>query len=1358
MQNNYLLKGKCCLLILLFLQSFAIRCIGQKARLFSSDRELSSSLIEDILQDHKGIIWIANDNGITKYDGAKFTHYNEQDGILNTYVRTAYEDSKKNLYFGFFNGLQIYNRSTDSFTEIPLILAHEEVFAAHVLCMLERKDGSLLVGTSGHGLFKIYNEKGRLVARQQLDLIPSFFTSSLHEDKRGNLWVTTQDKGIFCLRRNGKINQYFNPKENIGINVNSICEDDLGNIYVGSLSQGLLKYNKDQNRFDIIKHKAVSPPPVKALMFHQDQILIGTDGQGMKAYDPANDEISDLNFQVFNFDFSKAKIHTIIVDRDNSIWLGLFQKGVAVIPSNGNNFQYIGYQSVNKNIIGSNYIMSLYKDSQDVLWVGTDSDGLYAIKQFGEQVKHYQGNGKVNSTPNTILTMFEDSQNTLWLGSFLTGLYRFDRNSQSFSHVSHILDENKSPIQRVFDIAEDNNKNVWIGTLGFGLYSMNLETGKVMNYGKPDNPWHPNDATNFLHNSWITCLLYSSTDDLYIGTTDGVSRLDLESKTFYSLNDLYPELARQNIQCLFQINTDELWIGTSQGLFHIGLEENYIKNYTQKEGLSGNIVCAIEKDNYNNLWISTNHGITELNRQDTTFVKYNYNDGLQGNEFSPRCSFKDSNGTLIFGGINGITYFEPNKIKYASKEIAVTITDFYIHDTPIKKGMMSGGYNIVDTSIMQAEHLDIAVKDNSFTIEFSAMEFINPERISYQYSLNNGEWISLQQGINNVTFNDLDPGTYQFRVKAKDFNIYSPEKKISITIHPLWYFSLWAKVIYVLVAVGIISLLTYYIRQWYRNRKEIQDHLYVEKINKAKLEFVSDIAHEIKTPISLIINPLKKLIATDSETSRQKTYSVIRRNTEIISYLINQLMDLWKIDQGKISLLFQKTDISNFIRSTSEIFEEQIHAKHISFQVKSNHDLPSLWIDQRFFDKIMHNLLSNAIKFTPDNGEITIFLSLEKNDDKEYLKIICYDTGIGLAESETVKIFDRFYQGTNNHLSTGTGIGLHLTKKIVELHHGSIIAENNANHIGCRFTITLPTGNGHLLPQQIIEDNRREEKVTTQPENPAPPLPPDLNPEGKVKPKTKKRVLVVDDNDEFRRYVCDELASEYHIKNCSNGKEALNITLTEKPDLIISDVVMDEMDGITFCKKVKQNINTNHIPVILLTAKSHVKDNLEGLGIGADVYISKPFNMEILKKTAESILKNRELLKNNFSGMQLQGDKLENVVLHSPDEKLMQKVMNAINNNLDNPNLNVEMIAAEVGISRVHLYRKIKEITNQSVREFVRNVRLKQASELLNTKNINVSEVAYATGFSSPSKFSTSFKDLYGVSPSAYIQTRKNEE
>ncbi|MDT0688767.1 two-component regulator propeller domain-containing protein [Salegentibacter sp. F188] len=1334
---------------------------AQSGRLFSTDSQLSSSLVNDVHQDSKGFIWIATEDGLNRYDGSKFTifkqNHEDSKSLLNNYVKEVFEDSKNRLYFGFFNGLQIYDHATEDFKEIPLLLENNDPFNAHVLCMLERKNGDVLVGTSGEGIFEI-NYSGSAPAAHNLpNLISSPFILKLFEDNEENLWIITQDQGIFKIDSRNRVRQYlFNEKYQN--NISTIIQDADQNIMVGSFIHGLLKYDKASDNFVPIS----STENISITSLHlskEDKILIGTDGEGLKTFFPSQQEMNETNINFPNYNFSKAKVHSIIEDKVGNLWLGLYHKGVMLIPARKNNFNYIGYQSIKNNIIGSSTVMSVFKDEDETLWVGTDGDGLYGISPRMKKKYHYLNDTKDSGNASTIMCIFEDSKNNLWIGTYLNGLAKLDKEKNQFDFVEGLRDEKKYHVNRVFSLTEDNDDRLWIGTMGSGLFSLNLTSNEVKNHNVINN----GGQKNALHNEWINCLLFSESEKLYIGTFDGLSILNLKTYSYVTEQGINDFLRGKIVYSLFEDKEKNLWIGTSEGLFLKPEGEEIKRKYTTEDGLPSNIISSIVSDKDNNLWISTSHGICKFIPKKNKFFNYFFNDGLQGNEFLKNASYA-SEEQLYFGSTNGVTYFDPSEIVEQRINPNVEITGFYLQDKTVKKGMKSGSYDIVEKAVIDADTFHLSHKDNDFSIEFSSLKFDNPERVKFLYRFDGGEWIKLQPGVNNVTFSDLQPNYYSFEVRADDQGYLSDIRRLGIIVHPPWYFSMWMKFLYTFLLIIFCYFILHQIRQRQKTRKRLQDYKQAKEINEAKLQFLTNISHDIKTPISLITNPLKKLILTDDNDKRQKSYRIMQRNSDRILQLIDQLIDARKLDKGQIELKFRQVELISFIQDIYSLFEDQVNEKNLRVKFCSEVEELNVWIDPKHFDKIIQNVLSNAVKFSPENGLIKILITTKNlgiaaaQSGTKYFHIIVKDDGVGINESEIEKIFERFYQ-VNNKLSRseGTGIGLHLTRSIAKLHYGTIYARNNRTGVGCKFIISIPLGRKHLKPEEI--EHKVEQKETFKPEKKKL-ISKNLKDEGDshTNNKNKPTIMVIDDNQDVRNYICQELQLQYNIISASNGKAALPIALKENPDLIVSDIVMPQMNGIKFCRKVKNNIKLNHIPIILLTGKTDDETKLKGLDIGADAYLAKPFNIEILKKTIKSLVRNRKILKNSFGGHQTHNDKIEKVQMKSADEKLIQRFMDVVSENLNSTDLNVEMIAQELGISRVHLYRKLKQLTNQSARELIRNIRLNQASELLVSKNISVSEVAYATGFSSVSKFSTSFKEFYGVTPTQYREDHLDKE
>ncbi|MAW93729.1 MULTISPECIES: two-component regulator propeller domain-containing protein [unclassified Leeuwenhoekiella] len=1339
---------------------FVLSVSAQNGRIFSSDSELSSSLINAIYQDHKGYIWIATEDGLNKYDGAKFVTYkkNAQDStsLLNNYVKSIFEDDKNNLYFGFFNGLQIYDHATDSFKQIPLSINEEYTYDAHVTNITQRKTGEILIGTSGRGVFRLQKNGDDFLAENLPEFLPTAFVDHIYQDSKHNLWFITPETGLFLVNQKNEITPFFQ-EGNTRASLSAIGEDEAGNIYAASYTQGLFKFNSNDSVFESI-------PNTKHLVIHslflnsENEMLVGTDGDGLFRFDPSTQTLSPYPIMVSSFDSSKSKVHDIVEDDSGNTWLGLYQKGVVLLPKKINNFNYIGYESSELDIIGSNCVMSVFKDSKDILWVGTDGDGLYAISPENKVIRHYKDQNYLGSKLNTVVSIFEDSRNTIWVGTYLNGLAKLEEDASQIQFISNLVDELGNPVKSIYTIVEDDRSNLWLGSMGSGLFKLNLETNAITacNVEIADGPEGP----KFFNNKWINNLLLDrSRRLLYVASYDGISKFDLEDQKFISYTNGIRKFDGEIIYTIHSDTEDNLWLGTANGLKKTDRVFKLLAHYTIEDGLPNNTICAIEQDSNQMLWVSTNHGISEFNPDKESFLNYYFNDGLQGNEFSKNASYLHQENQLIFGGMNGVTYFNPQTILDTEKQPEIYIIDVYLQNTPVRKGMKSGSYEILNKAIIEADTINLSYQDNSFSLEFSSMEYRNPNRISYAYSINDGPWINLSSGVNTVAFDNLEAGTYDFKLRAKDYDQFSEVRNFTAIIHPLWYLSATAKLIYFLLFLIVTAIVIYELKQRQKSRNRLREYQKSKQINEAKLQFLTNISHDIRTPLTMVINPLKKLLKNDADPVRRKSYETMMRNTDRIYHLANQLLDVRKIDSGQLELHFERIELVKYITDICAIFEDQIEAKEIQFEFKHQMDKLIAWVDPNYFDKIIQNLVANSLKFVSKGGSIKVVLDtisdLQNPDNPGFFEVSVIDNGIGIKKGMEKFVFDRFYQikGTPHHLE-GTGIGLNLTRSIAELHHGTIYAENNENDKGCKFVTRIPLGNAHLRPHQLYQSELKQET-----EKEAPAL---TNYESEALEKevshTGNKILVVDDDLEIRKYIKKELSDQFRIALAVNGKEALAYILQEAPDLVISDIMMPEMDGLELCKRIKKNININHIPVILLTAKSTQERNLESLNLGADAYIPKPFDVAILQKTALNLIQNRKLLKNNYDGSQLQEDKVKQVKLESSDEILLKKVMGYINDNLDNPNLNVEMIANAVGISRVHLYRKLKELTNQSASDLMKNIRLKQAADLLSSKSISVAEVAYAVGFSNLSTFSTSFKNLYGIPPKKYQETHLKEQ
>lgn len=1370
-----LLTTLCCLFTAL------VCCQAQSHRLLTTDGELSSNLINAIYQDHNNMIWIATEDGLNRYDGVKLTVYRHEPGnehsLAHNYVRTLFEDNEGHLIIGTYAGLQLYDAGTDSFSPLAKMDTGEP-FDSFITRILQRKNGEIWV--TGNVLVRLHIKDG-VATVEKLELpIPTELIESGIEDREGNFWITKVGDGIYKLTPDNRVNHYADQGKITSIML--LCEDMQGHLYGGSLLYGFFRYDKAGDRFVHLSCGEAGELPITAIYpADLNTLYLCTDGKGVKIYNIQTSTFSDYQFENNLIDSAKSKIHAMLKDNAGNYWFAVYQKGVIMVSTESNGFKYWGSKSISHDIIGSNSVVSLCMGSDDLMYVGTDNDGLYAIARGGKQQHHYSPTGRPGSVPAIVMALYEDSEENLWIGSFGNGCGRLDRRTGRYLPLAG-EDEAARRLadSHVYAFAEDRDKRLWIATMGGGLYYYDLRSRKFCSDAQVNGQ---------LFIDYICCLYYSPGQNcLYAGTYNGLYRIDLNSPERETLLRLEAHI----IHALCEDSYGNIWAGTSSGLVCWNRQEDSFTTYTTADGLPNNAVYGVQSDGSDFLWLSTNRGLSRFFLQTRRFVNYFVNDGLQGNEFSKNATCHDREGRLWFGGINGVTYFLPQEIVMPDQKWHLRITDFYLHDRPVRTHTTSDGQRIIDRPVFLADDFYLSYRDNSFSIEFAATEFNTAARLACLYDMAGEGWHELPVGTNRVSFVGLSPGTYRFCVKAKEYIAESDVRTITIHIASPWWATKGAKAGYALAGLLTLTLAFLSLRNRYHTRQQLLEHRHREEIDEARQQFFINISHEIRTPMSLIISPLQQLMKSDANEGRQKSYRIIRRNAERILHLMNQLMDARKIEKKQMTLTFCEVELTGFIQDLCDTFAEMAVRKGITltFHPEGAEEL-KLWMDMANFDKVILNLLSNAFKFTPEGGRVDI--SVCRGEDsacqgplRRYVEITVADTGKGIAPEELERIFQRFYQAPGNGSTyMGTGIGLHLTRSLVELHHGHIHAENNPDGApGCRFIVRIPLGNGHLRPDELEQKpdcvtppaadqpqaTGSEEQAVTPEQQQTAALPvvcpaPEASPEAggiptatDINRRVKHYVLVVEDDEEIRDYLCRELKGSHNVAFCSNGKEALEAIFRKEPDLVISDVMMPEMDGFTLCRTLKQNPRLRHIPVILLTAKTRPEDNIEGLDTGADAYLTKPFNIEVLRRAASNLIESRKQLRSLYDGtMQGYEEKLEKPEIQTPDDRLMERVIKVINSNLSNQKLTVEQIAAEVGLTRVHLNRKMKELAGMSPSDYIRHARLTQAAQLLSEGRHAISKVADLVGFCNMGHFSSAFKKMYGVTPKEYREKKKGE-
>ena len=914
---------------------------------------------------------------------------------------------------------------------------------------------------------------------------------------------------------------------------------------------------------------------------------------------------------------------------------------------------------------------------------------------------------------------------------------------------------------------------MWLSIHGGGVDMFNPKTEKVIHY-KHDS----NNASASILSDWTFTALCDKQDNIWVATIAGVSVISAKNgviKQYTSNNKEGHNLSTDLALIIFVDSKNFVWIGTSDGLNKLDPQTGVIRKYFTKDGLPGNLIIDILEDKSNNIWISTTNGLSRFSPGDGTFKNFSVRDGLSTMEFNKFASFKNKKNEMYFGGRDGLTRFNPDSIKINNFRPPVYITDFNLFNqsVQVKKDKISKGFSI-PKQIMFCDEITLDHDQNEITLEFAALNYLNLEKNLYKYKLEgfDDHW-SIPGHKREVTYTNLDPGEYTFRVIASNNDgIWNTQgASLKIIVKPPFWKTNWAYAVY----FAFIIFLLYVFRKFILHEADIKRKLELEELEIQKLhemdllkmQFFANVSHEFRTPLTLIIGPIENLLRDIKDDFKQVQLKIIHRNANRLLRLINQLMDFRKIEEARLELNPTKNDIVLFIREIVDTFNQDAVQRNINFEFKYTHSSFEIWFDTDKLDKIIYNLLSNAFKFTRDGGTIEISIDLtctsntrgiSRQNNKflsgdKIFKIIIKDTGIGIPKDFQSKIFDKFYQVKNTLNKQGTGIGLSLTYELIQLHLGEIIVESTPD-IGSEFTVILPLWiEENELPHLADIDEKKkmihsgkEQKITIDEKI----EPVELNEEPAVLKDKLPKILIVEDNADMRTFIKNEFKASYNVLEAHDGVIGLQKALEEIPDAIICDVMMPGKDGFKVCCTLKSDERTSHIPIVMLTAKSSEQHTIEGFESGADDYVAKPFSSAVLKARIKNLIESRILLRKKFTTEPFAT--LTEISPSKTDEMLFKKAYAIVEKNLNNANFEVNDFAFEIGISCTQLYRKIHAISGQSVKEFIRIIRLKKAAELLVTQENNISEVAFSVGFNSLSYFTTSFTDYFGMNPSKYVE------
>ena len=1340
---------------------------------------ISTEYFTCIGQDTYGFMWFGTKNGLCRYDGKVVKVYksspDDSTSISDNEIQSIFSDSHGNLWIGA-NGLHKYNFEKDNFIRIePPAYDSLSLKLKFVNTICEDNKGNLWIGTFGQGLYNFNPISGSINHIKLGTNIPppfkDFLVYSISFDGTETMWITSNGHQITSLNINtGKMNKfYLEQKGDIQycfIDKNQklwllIMGDPLKQIIIGAGNKISFK------SYDDIRTKDFFVCP-------QDDgfgnLWLGTQSEGVVIFNSSLGLIKNYSLNTRDFkSLSGNQVEDIFEDKAGNIWIAT-NKGVCKWSRWKKPFRHIQYDTENPNSIGSSEVTGIDEDNDGNLWISTLNTGFSKLNLKTEKVTRYDpSNSGINSP--WALEILSANDGTVWIATnFQHGLNRFYPETGKFKEYRN-NPENETSISSnlVTYLFEDRQSRIWIGAANSGL---NLYNPQLNNFKRFVN--NPSDK-NTISSNEVFSIFQEDNSILWIGTDNGLNRFDLVIEKFESFSPPEFSAANQESFEVFSICEDlekNIWLGTNFGLYHFNPDDKSFKLMLLLTGLPDTRIFGVLKDDSGNLWLQTISAIIKFNTKNKTYRIYDHHDGwIQKGVYERewRNSYKKlKSGELVFGGANGITIFNPDEIKDNPEIPPVYITGFSLFNEPVEVsenpfGTREDNDSILTKSISLTKEIVLNHDENSFTFNFTSLDFTNPSANKCMYKLEGFDkgWIQANN-VYSASFTNIPPGEYIFWVKATNSDgIWNEDgTSLKLTILPPWWKTTIAYIGYGLIFI----LLFYFIRKFELNRIKTRNQLRMkefeanklQEVDRMKSNFFANISHEFRTPLTLILGILDKYLKKPEQDNND--FKIMKKNADRSLQLINQLLELSRLESGTIKIKVQKVDFVKFIRRIASSFASLAEQKKISLML-NNRDLKSdelfdevfVYIDFDKMETVIYNLLSNALKFTPENEKILIEIS--STSSTIYVSVT--NTGTNIPENELPYIFDRFYQSNKTSIKNieGTGIGLALVKEIVELHRGEVKASSKDNQV--TFKITLLAGSSHFSSDQILTE---EKEITSE----IPVLISDTEEiitDHKELEKDKKVsgiLLVVEDHFDLRNFICEQLEDDYSIIEAEDGEKGLALAEELIPDLVISDIMMPKMDGYRLCKEIKTNIKTNHIPVILLTAKAALESKLEGLETGADDYLIKPFNTDELKARVRNLILIRQQMREKFrSEMVLRPAE---VIVPSNQKVFIENLTRIIEAYIDDERFSVEQLSKEMGMSRSQLHRKVKALTNQSPNEFIRSYRLQRAAELIRKQAGNFAEIAYKVGFSSQAYFTKLFQDMFGKTPSEYKKQNSGTE
>ncbi len=1330
-------------------------------RNLDEDLGLSSSNVLAILRDSNGMMWYGTAFGLYRYDGTRVkSFFNSKDTTSishNTITKLAW-GPENHLWVKNVNGLfDIYDHDTGKFTRGSGSFTRLYRLASDTIGMVMSDRQGRFWFTHPETGISIYDpakkQTKHLTADGAKGSLASNQIAGVAESPDGMVWAVNRSGYIELIDPNRLIvtKTLRLPRSKIPDSASYELvidsegdawvfdpDRDLGVFWIDGLSHGIQVCRENEGQFRLNNNM------VKAVVEAQKgQVWLGTDHGGIN--------LIDKNSKTVRFFDNESNpespmphnvVYALYRDSEDIIWVGTHKKGVSYYHKGLLRFSHVRKNFSERNSLPFNDVNAFVEDSLGNLYMGTNGGGLiYHDRKANtyRQYRHDPDNPK-SLTGDVVVDLMMDHEGVLWIGTYLNGLGKFD--GQTFTNYPYRQDEaNGIPGPNIWKLFEDSKNRIWIGTLRSGMSVLEPDRKTFHNHPAGSEPFRP-------HNQYITGFAEDRAGNIWIAGGSGLNVVNYETKrTSYYSETQGKGLKESNTTELFTDSQGVIWLTTQNGLHYFDDKDSVFVHYGQQEGLPSDYLVDVLEDDRGNLWISSQVGLSyaQVNRRtkpfQIVFQNFDQKDGLQASLFNKNSAIKTKAGEFIFGGPNGYNIFKSENFAFEQNNPPVAFTDLQLFNQTVEVGDEVGNRVLLTKLLENTRELVLKHDENMFSIGFSALNFLYPEKNKYRYKLIgfNDDWIYLNDDLAKVTFTNLDPGNYTLIVQPGTVldGWSTDEYKLDIVIQaPFWRTPL-AYLIYVVAFAAMVYLFR---NQVLRRQKEnferenaIREAKRVQELDRLKTKFFTNLSHEFRTPLSLILTPTEHLLSGATDSGLAGQYRIIQRNARRLLKLINQLLDVKNVDKGGLAFHPSEGDIVQFVRECIADFRELSENQHIQLDFESSLESQQAIFDSDKLEKIIFNLLSNAFKFTPEDGRIQVTLEvLSEHEEKGVLSLAVADSGVGISPEDQKKVFERFFttEGHGQQLNQGSGIGLSLAQDFAKAMGGSIDLESELGK-GSVFRLTLPVG--LVLPEEW-EDS---------------PVP-----DADFSRTEKDSILIVEDHREFRNYLKDCLSESYQVLTASNGIQAWEIAQEQIPDLVISDWMMPMMDGKELCQKIKADIKTSHIPVVLLTAKKSEENLLKGLDSGCNLYLTKPFNLEVLQLSVKNLLRERNVMQEqNRKKIQVNASEVE---VASMDDQLIQKAVSLVEQHIEDTQLSVEFLSRELAMSRVHLYKKLFSLTGKSPIEFIRLIRMQRAAQLLLKSRLNVAEVAYRVGYNNAKYFAKHFKAEFGILPSEYAGRKQS--